>query len=103
MPVLAITTCSDKAEARKIANAVIRAKLAACVNIVPGVTSIYRWKGRKKEGSEVMLLMKTTEINLKKLGETVRKNHSYELEEFITIPIGGSREYIEWIQKETIQ
>ncbi len=100
MFVLAVTTCPNKREARKIANAILKEKLAACINIVPGVNSIYLWKGKKKEGTEVMLFIKTTEKLLKKLGKAIREKHSYELEEFITIPIGGSKDYLDWVKKE---
>ena len=101
MPVLAITTCSNKREARKIAKVILDEKLAACVNIIPSVTSLYLWKGKKKEDTEVMLFIKTTENLLGKLGKTIRKIHSYELEEFITIPIGGSKDDLNWVMKET--
>ncbi len=102
MHVLAVTTCPDKRTAKKISKAILESKLAACVNILPGVTSMYWWKGKIENGNEVILFIKTTEGNVKKLGKLVRDVHPYELEEFITIPIGGSKDYLDWIVKETV-
>ena len=101
MYVLAVTTCPDKRVAKKISRLILESKLAACVNILPGVTSMYWWKGKKKEDSEVMLFIKTKESLVKKLGKLIRENHPYELEEFLTLPIGGSKDYLEWVGKET--
>lgn len=101
MHVMAITTCPNRRTAKKIADAILDKKLAACINIVPGVISRYWWKGRKKEGTEVLLLIKTTESCVKKIGVLLRKVHPYELAELITMPLGGSKEYLDWIDKET--
>jgi periplasmic divalent cation tolerance protein len=101
MYILALTTCPNMRTAKKIANTILDEKLAACVNIVPGLTSLYWWKGKKMEGTEILLMIKTTESNVRKLGKTIRENHPYELEEFITLPVGGSKKYFDWVDEET--
>ena len=96
-----LITCSSATEARRIARAVVEAHLAACVNILPGaVTSIYRWKGKVESARERMLLIKTSRKRLRKLEATVEKLHSYDVPEFIALPIvGGSPSYLEWLEE----
>ena len=96
-----LVTCSTAAEARRIARAVVDARLAACVNILPGVLeSIYRWKGRVESTRERLLLMKTSRKSLVKLREVVEHLNSYDVPEFIAIPIAaGSPAYLAWIEK----
>src|SRR5258708_38812343 len=82
-----VVTCSSAAEARRIARAVVEARLAACVNILPGaVTSIYHWKGKVESAREQMLLIKTSRKRLGKLQAAVEKLHSYDVPEFIALP-----------------
>jgi periplasmic divalent cation tolerance protein len=89
-------------EAKRIARAVVGARLAACVNILPGsVTSIYRWKGKLETARETLLLIKTSRKQLAKLQAAVERLHSYELPEFIALPIAaGSRNYLKWMGAE---
>ena len=96
-----LVTCSSAAEARRIARAVVEARLAACVNILPGaVISIYRWKGKVETAKERMLLIKTSRKRLAKLREAVERLHSYDVPEFIALPISaGSRGYLNWIEE----
>ena len=96
-----LVTCSSAAEARRIARAVVEARLAACVNTLPGaVTSIYRWKGKVETAKERMLLIKTSRKRLAKLREAVERLHSYDVPEFIALPISaGSRGYLNWIEE----
>jgi periplasmic divalent cation tolerance protein len=96
-----LVTCSTAAEARRIARAVVDARLAACVNILPGaLESIYRWKGRVESTRERLLLMKTSRKRLMKLRAVVEHLHSYDVPEFIAIPIAaGSPAYLAWIEK----
>jgi periplasmic divalent cation tolerance protein len=95
-----LVTCSNPAEARRIARAVVDARLAACVNILPGaVESIYRWKGKVESAQERLLLIKTSRKRLVKLRAAVERVHSYEVPEFIAIPIAaGSPAYLAWIE-----
>ena len=94
-----LVTCASAAEARRIARAVVEARLAACVNILPGaVTSIYRWKGKVESARERLLLIKTSRKRLAKLQAAVERLHSYDVPEFIALPIAaGSRAYLAWL------
>jgi periplasmic divalent cation tolerance protein len=96
-----LVTCSTAAEAHRIARAVVDARLAACVNLLPGaVESIYWWKGRVESARERLLLIKTSRKCLAKLREVVERAHSYDVPEFIALPIAaGSPAYLAWIEK----
>ena len=96
---LVLVTCRNTAEATRIARAVVEQRLAACVNILPGaVTSIYRWKGKLGSTREQLLLIKTSRKRLAKLQATVGRLHSYQVPEFIVLPIAaGSRAYLAWL------
>ena len=98
---LVLVTCANAAEAKRIARAVVEARLAACVNILPGaVTSIYRWKGKVESARERLLLIKTSRKRLAKLQAAVERLHSYDVPEFIALPIAaGSRAYLEWMDE----
>jgi periplasmic divalent cation tolerance protein len=95
-----LVTCSSFAEARRIARVVVEARLAACVNILPGaVTSIYRWKGKVKSAKERLLLIKTSRRRLVKLRAEIEKLHSYDVPEFLALPIAaGSPAYLAWME-----
>jgi periplasmic divalent cation tolerance protein len=99
--VVVLVTCPNVAEARRIARAVVSGKLAACINILPGtVVSIYRWKGKVESVRERLLLIKTSRKRLTKLREMVERLHSYDLPEFIALPIeAGSQAYLAWIDE----
>jgi periplasmic divalent cation tolerance protein len=99
--IVVLVTCSSTAEARRIARAVVEARLAACVNILPGaLTSIYRWKGKVESAKERMLLIKTSRKTLAKLRAVVERLHSYDVPEFIALPIAaGSPAYLRWIEE----
>jgi periplasmic divalent cation tolerance protein len=96
-----LVTCSSVAEARRIARSVVEARLAACVNILPGgITSIYRWKGKVESARERLLLIKTSRKRLAKLRAAVERLHSYDVPEFIALPIAaGSPAYLDWIEE----
>jgi periplasmic divalent cation tolerance protein len=95
-----LVTCANVAEARSIARAAIEARLAACVNILPGaVTSIYRWNGKVETAKERLMLIKTSRRRLGKLQGLVDSLHSYDVPEFIALPISaGSRKYLAWLE-----
>lgn len=94
-----LVTCGKSTEAWEIAQKVVQRKLAACVNMFPEpIQSVYRWKGKVKNASEYLLVMKTTEERLKELQEEVLGLHSYETPEFLVLPVeAGSAGYLEWI------
>jgi periplasmic divalent cation tolerance protein len=97
--VVVLVTCSTVAEAQRIARAVVDARLAACVNILPGaVRSIYRWKGKVESARERLLLIKSSRKRLAKLRAAVERLHSYDIPEFIALPIAaGSSKYLAWL------
>jgi len=96
---LVLTTAGSRDEARRIAEALVDGRLAACVNIVSGVTSIYRWKGKSEEAQEWMLWIKTTATAFERVRDTIRQLHSYELPECMCLAMeDGSMEYLQWIE-----
>ena len=95
--VLFITTDSAE-EARKIAGALLEQKKAACVNIVPGVESVFWWEGKVDSASENLLVVKTRASLLDEVVNLVKKVHSYDVPEIIALPIiGGNKDYLDWI------
>ena len=99
---ISFTTCKDRRQAATIARALVKEKLAACVNIVPAVSSIYVWEGKLEEGSEVLLLIKSRAALSKKLTARVKQLHSYSVPELVTIPIAsGNPDYLRWVREST--
>lgn len=97
-----LNTCPDEQTAEAIARELVEAKLAACVNIVPGLRSIYYWKERLQEGTEVLLLIKTTAERYPQVEEFIRVRHPYSLAEIVSIPIDrGLPDYLGWITATT--
>jgi periplasmic divalent cation tolerance protein len=97
--IVVLTTTGSGDEARRIADALVERRQAACVNIIKGVESIYRWKGKTEEAQEWMLLIKTTAAAFDRVWATIKELHSYELPECLRISIeGGSPEYLSWIE-----
>src|SRR5271170_3464251 len=95
---LVLTTCGSLEEARSIAHALVDRQLAACVNIVPQVESVYRWQGKVEIGAEWLLIIKTTVEAFDRVREALSELHSYELPECIEIGIeDGSAAYLDWI------
>lgn len=95
-----MTTAGSPGEARNLANVLVERQLAACVSILPSVSSIYRWKGEVAEAEEVLLLIKTTEAAFDRVFQTVRELHSYQTPECISLPIDqGSVDYLKWIEE----
>ena len=87
-------------DAERIAGALVERSLAACVNVVPGVTSFYRWKGETARDSEWLLVMKTTTARFEGLREALLELHPYEVPEIIALPIAqGHAPYLEWIDE----
>jgi periplasmic divalent cation tolerance protein len=98
---IVLVTCGSIVEARRIASKVVRRRLAACVNIVLGpIQSIYRWKGKVQSAREVLIVIKTTQKCLEELEKEVSRWHSYDVPEFVVVPISaGSREYLAWLEE----
>ncbi|TRY58452.1 hypothetical protein DNTS_002072 [Danionella cerebrum] len=94
----AFVTCPNDTVAKEIARGIVQKKLAACVNIIPQITSVYEWKGKIEEDSEVLLMIKTRSSKIPDLAEYVRSNHPYEVAEVISFPIDqGNPPYLKWI------
>src|SRR5574343_358950 len=99
---LVITACPDEETANAIALAAVEAKLAACVNILPRVQSIYRWQGKVESATEIPLLFKTTAARYPALEATIREHHPYDLPEIIALPISQCLPaYLNWVAAET--
>ncbi len=88
--------------ARRISQALLKARCAACVNIVPGIVSLYWWKGKMEKAEEALLVVKTRKSLLKKLIRLVKSIHPYSTPEIIALPIvSGFSPYLKWIKRET--
>jgi len=99
---VAFITTSSCEEARKIADALVEQRKAACVNIVPQVNSLFRWKGKIEEAEESLLVVKTRAKLFPDVVSTVKGIHSYEVPEIIALPIvEGNPDYLKWIDMET--
>ncbi len=97
---LVLTTAGNQAEAQKIAQALVERRLAACVNIVPRIQSVYRWEDKVQSSEEFLLLIKTTVARAARIQSVIRELHSYELPECVVMSIeGGSEKYLKWIDE----
>ncbi len=98
-----ISTTTEKiADAEKMANLIIDSKLAACVQVNGPAITHYIWKGKKERGEEFIILITTKKGLFPEVEKVIKEVHSYETPEILTIPIvGGSKEYLAWIEKET--
>lgn len=98
--IVVMSTVSSQIEAGKIGEELITRKLAACVNVIPGVTSYYRWSGEAQIGRELVVLVKTHKENYEKVQEVIKEHHSYELPEIIALPIvAGDDGYLNWMDE----
>lgn len=95
-------TAPNEEEAAKISRTIVGERLAACVNIIRSVRSIYRWQGRVEDESEVLMIVKTKRTLFERLQGRVKELHSYEVPEIIGLPvIEGSKAYLDWLTQET--
>ena len=101
-PLLVITNCPDEASANAIALALVEERLAACVNLLPRVQSIYRWQGAVESASEIPLLIKSTATHYPALEQRIVALHPYDLPEIVALPItDGLPAYLNWLAAET--
>ena len=95
-------TCPDAGSAARIAEALVESRLAACVNQVPGLRSVYRWEGAIERADEVLLVIKTTGNRLEALTARIHELHPYELPEVIAFEVaGGLSAYLDWVAEQT--
>ncbi|HXO38895.1 MAG TPA: divalent-cation tolerance protein CutA [Candidatus Acidoferrum sp.] len=99
---IVLTTAGSQEEARMIAHALVEHRLAACVNILPQVGSIYRWQGKIETAEEWLLLIKTQAELFDRVCDAVKELHSYDLPECVMLEVtAGSQEYLDWIAENT--
>jgi periplasmic divalent cation tolerance protein len=99
--VICFSTCPDRESAARIAEALVRERLAACVNIVPGLQSVYRWQGAIERSDETLLLAKTTQDGIPALSARVAELHPYELPEVVAVEVaGGLSAYLDWVAEQ---
>ena len=97
-PLLVLTTVGADFDARALAHALVEARLAACVNIIDRMTSVYRWEDRVAEDGEQLLLIKTTDMRVDALREELFRRHPYDVPEFVVLPIESTSEaYGAWL------
>ena len=101
-PVLVYTTYPSLVEAEKAGRLIVEAGLAACVNIVPEMVSIFRWKGQVERGTEAIMLIKTRASLQERVAGAVRESHPFETPAILFLPTeGGDKGYVDWIMEET--
>ena len=94
-----LCTCADHEQAERIAHHLVQLQLAACVNIFSGVQSIYRWQGAVESATECLILIKTNARLSNEVQTTIVGLHSYEVPEFLVLPVaGGSESYLAWLE-----
>jgi len=100
--IVVLVTCGSEEEAAKIANSLVEERLAACVNILSPIRSIYRWEGKIWDEKEWMLIIKTQKKRFEDLEKRVKSIHSYSVPEIIVLPIvKGSASYLRWLEETT--
>jgi periplasmic divalent cation tolerance protein len=98
-----LVTVANQEEAIRIGKGVVNAKLAACANIIDGIQSIYRWKGKVVKSQEVLLVLKSTKARYSALEKTIKAMHTYETPEIIALPVKrGLDRYLGWVRIETL-
>ena len=98
--VFVLTTITAEADGAALGRALVDERLAACVNILPAMTSVYRWKGQVEQDREQQVIIKTTRDQLAALEARIRELHTYELPEFLVIAAGGGSEaYLAWVEE----
>lgn len=100
--IVVLTTCESEEQARPIAESLVALRLAACVQILPQMRSVYRWKGKVESATEVLVLIKTRRALLPRVSQEIEKLHPYDLPEVIALPVvDGLGRYLEWLDEQT--
>jgi periplasmic divalent cation tolerance protein len=101
-PVVVLSTVSRPDDAERIAQTLVERRLAACVNVVPGVLSVYRWEGRIQRDVERLLVIKTTREKFEEMHHLLLELHPYDVPEVVALPvIGGNPSYLQWVAEST--
>ena len=101
--IIVLTTCNSSEIASLIAETLVSKNLAACVNILNGVESVYQWQGKIEHDKEILLIIKTRLSLFPQLEQSIKESHDYELPEIIAVPIEiGEKNYLNWIQSATL-
>src|SRR6476620_10574003 len=101
-PVLIYTTFPSIEDAKRVGAVLVEARLAACVNIFPGMVSIFEWKGKREEANEAAMIIKTRAALVERVIAEVKRLHPYEVPALLVLPTeGGSAEYCRWIEEQT--
>jgi periplasmic divalent cation tolerance protein len=96
--IVVLSTCGSPEEADRLARSLVEQRLAACVNVIPGINSHYWWQGRLETAQECLLLIKSSRENFDQLRSAVEQVHSYEIPEVIALPVvDGALNYLNWI------
>ena len=99
-PVLGLVTTPDLKTARRLARAALKQRLIACANLIPGIESHYRWKGKLETSAEVLMVLKTSARRVAALEKLIVGKHPYDTPEFIVLTVdGGNRRYLDWLEK----
>ena len=102
--IVVVTSVGTEDQALDVAHALVRSRRAACVNIVPNVHSVYRWKGRVCDDGEMLLIIKTVASQFEAVRETIHKVNTYELPEVLVVAVtDGSPAYLDWVRTETAE
>src|SRR5579862_7323854 len=102
--IVVFSACSSAEEAHSIARKLIEARLAACVNVIPGIRSFYRWKGAIEQAEEFMLVIKSSRLQFETLRIELEKAHTYEVPEVVALPVvAGAPNYLNWLDNELIK
>jgi periplasmic divalent cation tolerance protein len=102
--VTAFITAPSTDAARELAVGILQARLAACANVLPGVHSLFWWKGEIEHADETLIICKTRTALAKQLTEFVKHNHEYDVPEVVVLPIiDGNPDYLEWLKKSTVE
>jgi periplasmic divalent cation tolerance protein len=97
--IIVLSTCGSEDEAHKLAHSLVEQRLAACVNVVAGIRSFYRWEGKIEKSDEYLLVIKSSRDRMALLRAAIEREHSYEVPEVVALPIvDGSQNYLNWLQ-----
>ena len=98
--IVIMSTVSGETEGQRIAEGLVNRGLAACINVVPGVTSYYKWQGNSEVGHELLMLIKTRASNYEKVRDAIKEVHSYKVPEIVALPIvNGDESYLKWMDE----